>query len=352
MAVRFLGLLTRDGKENGMRRIMAVCDGNIRYAERLADYANERGKIPFRAVAFSSAERLREYAAKHSVEILLAGETVPAEELEGIQARQIIYLGEEKRADAARLPSVYKYQNSDRLMREVMACYDGEDWGESVPIAGRGHLIGIYSPVGRCGKTAFALTLAQVWKETEKTLLVSLEDCSGFGEMAGESYGECLSDLLYRYCHGGGCWEKLGAFVYSWGNVDYIPPARYPEDLEGISAMEMAGFLEDMAAESGYGVIVVDLGQMGRQAAEILDACDAVYMPVLEDWVSQAKVREFEAYLAGSGRDGVAERLEKLKLPSGNRPSAGENYPEQLLWGELGDFTRRLVRGGREREEE
>lgn len=335
-----------------MRKIMAVWDTNPLYAERLADFANERGRIPFRAVAFASAERLKEYAAKHSVEILLTGWDAAEEDLKEIRARQVIYLGEEKRADPERLPSVYKYQNSERLMREVMAWYEGEDGRESVSIAGRGRVIGVYSPVGRCRKTALALTLAQVWKEMERTLFVTLEDCSGLGEMTGETYGECLSDLLYRYRHGGSCWEKIGAFVYTWGNVDYIPPVRYPEDLEGISGMELAGFIEDMAAESGYGVIVVDVGQAGRQAGEILEACDAVYMPVLEDWVSQAKIREFESYLAESGRDGVAERLEKLKLPPGGRILAGENYPEQLLWGELGDFVRGLVGGGRDREEE
>ena len=280
-----------------MRKIMAVWDANPLYAERLADFANERGRIPFRAVAFASAERLKEYAGKHSVEILLAGWEVPQEELKEIRARQIIYLGEERRADPSRLPSVYKYQNSDRLMREVMACYEGAEGEESVSIAGRGRIIGVYSPVGRCRKTALALTLAQVWREEERTLFVTLEDCSGLQEMTGEAYGECLSDLLYRYRHGGSCWERIGAFVYTWGNVDYIPPARYPEDLEGVSGVELAGFLEDMAAESGYGVIVVDVGQMGRQAAEILESCDAVYMPVLEDWVSRAKVKEFETYL-------------------------------------------------------
>ena len=77
-----------------MRKIMAVWDANPLYAERLADFANERGRIPFRAVAFASAERLKEYAGKHSVETLLAGWEVPQEELKEIRARQIIYLGE------------------------------------------------------------------------------------------------------------------------------------------------------------------------------------------------------------------------------------------------------------------
>lgn len=335
-----------------MRKIMAVWDTSPLYAERLADFANEGGKLPFRAVAFSSADRLKEYAAKHSVEILLAGWNAPAEELKEIRARQIIYLGEEKRANPEKLPSVYKYQNSERIMREVMACYAGDETGKTISIAGRGKVIGVFSPVGRCGKTSLALTLAQVWRETERTLFVTLEDCSGFREMTGETYGECLSDLLYRYRHGGSCWEKIGAFVYTWGNVDYIPPFRYPEDMEGISGMELAGFLEDMASEAGYGILVVDMGQTGCQAAEVLEACDVIYMPVMEDRISQAKIREFEAGLSDSGRDGVLERLEKLKLPAGTRMSAGADYPDQLLWGEMGDYVRRLVGGGREREEE
>lgn len=336
-----------------MRKIMAVWDEDWLYAERLADFANEQGRIPFRALAFQTPEQLRVYGAKHSIEILLAGEEADREELRTVQARHVIYLGEERRASSGRLPSVYKYQNAEKLLREVMASYGGEGWGESVSIAGRGKLLGVYSPLGRCGKTALALTLAQIWKQEEKTLLISLEDCSGLGELTGEKHEECLSDLLYGYSHGEeNCWEKLGAFVYAWGNVDYIPPVRYPEDLEGVRAGELAEFLEDLTAESGYGVIVADLGQSGRQAAEILEACDGVYMPVLDDWISRAKVKEFEEYLRSSGRDGVADKLEKVKLPLSGRTYSGENYPEQLLWGELGDFVRSLVRGGREREGE
>ncbi len=336
-----------------MRKIMAVLDSDPLYGERLADFANERGRIPFRTLAFRSAEQLRPYAAKHTVEILLAGEDADREELREIPAGQVIYLGEERRTDTDRLPSVYKYQNADRLLREVMAAYGGGEWGESVSIAGRGKLLGVYSPLGRCGKTALALTLAQVWRQEEKTLLVSLEDCSGLGEMTGEKHEDCLSDLLYAYCHGDeNCWEKLGAFVYAWGSVDYIPPVRYPEDLDGIGAGELAEFLEDMAAESGYGVIVADLGQTGRQAAEILEVCDGVYMPVLDDWISRAKLKEFEEYLYASGREGVMAKLEKVRLPALSVSLPADSYPEQLLWGELGDFARGLVRGGREREGE
>ena len=69
-----------------MRKIMAVWDTNPLYAERLADFANERGRIPFRAVAFASADRLKEYAAKHSVEILLAGSDAPAVEVKEVRA--------------------------------------------------------------------------------------------------------------------------------------------------------------------------------------------------------------------------------------------------------------------------
>ena len=39
-----------------MRKIMAVYDEDPAYAQRLADYVNQKEKLPFAAMAFSSME--------------------------------------------------------------------------------------------------------------------------------------------------------------------------------------------------------------------------------------------------------------------------------------------------------
>lgn len=62
-------------------------------------------------------------------------------------------------------PAVYKYQSSETVIREVMACYGVENGVDTSPALlpkKEMRIIGIYSPVGRTQKTSFALTMGQI----------------------------------------------------------------------------------------------------------------------------------------------------------------------------------------------
>ena len=61
-----------------MKHILAVYDVDPVYAARFAEVVNQKEKIPFEVVAFSSIERLRAFAAEHPVKLLLLGEHVPS----------------------------------------------------------------------------------------------------------------------------------------------------------------------------------------------------------------------------------------------------------------------------------
>ena len=62
-----------------MEKIMAVYDVEPRYADRFADVTNQKEKVPFQVVAFTSLEALKEYAREHTIEILLISSAVPKE---------------------------------------------------------------------------------------------------------------------------------------------------------------------------------------------------------------------------------------------------------------------------------
>lgn len=67
-------------------------------------------------------------------------------------------------------------------------------------------------------------------------------------------------------------------------------------------------------------------------------------MPVREDGISLAKLEQYEKVLAMRGYEDVREKTKKLKLPFHSSFGQRENYVEQLVWGELGDYVRRLIR--------
>lgn len=328
-------------------RIMAVYDVDPFYADRFADFVNQKEKVPFAVLAFTSLERLEKYAGEHEIELLLINGSVPKEVIDRMGVGQVVMLADGDTVSVeGQYPSIYKYQATDCIMREVMACYCSGSVKESfAALGGRGDVIGIYSPVNRCLKTSFALTAGQLLSRESKVLCVNLEDCSGFGMLFKESYQTDLSDLLYFYRQGGYSWVRLSSVIYSWGDLDYIPPVRYPEDLCQVTAEEMADLLVRISRESPYDTVIVDLGQFGKKAASVLEVCGTVFMPVKDDCLSAAKVGEFEDYLACSGHEELRSRIQKIKLPYHSSFGRRENYLEQLLWGELGDYTRQLLKG-------
>lgn len=328
------------------KRIMAVFDVDPSYADRFAEAVNQRERVPFTVMAFTSIERLKQFAEENQVEILLADKSAK-EEIQGIEAGQVVILSDgEQIPDPGETPSVYKYQSADSIIREVMACYCTQAvFPAPSAIGHKSTLIGVYSPVNRCLKTSFSLTLGQILAKDGRVLFLSLEDCSGFRKLMGQAGPGDFSDVLYYFSQGSCGWARLKSLVYSWDNLDYIMPVRYPEDLCQIGAGQMAELLGKLSGEGIYEVIVVDFGQFGKKAAEVLEVCDGIYMPVKQDWISAAKIEEFEEYAKASGHEGIFKKTQKIKLPYHNNFGGQKNYLEQLLWGELGDYVRQLLKG-------
>ena len=327
-----------------MKHILAVYDVDPVYAARFAEVVNQKEKIPFEVVAFSSIERLRAFAAEHPVKLLLLGEHVPAEEKESIRAEKVILLSDNGgKPVSPSVPCVYKYQSSDAIVREVMTWY-GESPGELPEVSGRGlaKVLGVYSPVGRCLKTSFALTMGKLLAQEERVLYLNLEEFSGLSVLMKEEYKSDLSDLLYFYNGGSYNSLRLSSVVHTMGELDYIPPVTYAEDKNGIRQEVFSGLVQRIAADGTYEELILDVGGFCGGSEELLGICDVVYVPVKDDVVSTAKLEEWKTYLNRSGRSAVWEKLRFLKLPEPGPLPARESYLEQLLWSDLGDFVREL----------
>lgn len=331
-----------------MRRIMAIYDEDPFYAMRLSEVINRKERIPFEVMAFSSMERLKAYGREKVIELLLVSSQVAPEALKELEIKKTIFLWDGETAKREeQCPSVYKYQSSDSIIREVMACYcdEAEDATGTQTKAGAS-IIGIYSPIGRCLKTSLALTIGQLMAQESRTLYITLEEYSGLPILTGEDYREDLSDLMYCYSRGNHNVLRLNSVIHSMGGLDYIPPARYPEDLSHMEAQQMAELIRWVAGEGGIDVIILDVGSYGRCVFPLLEICRKIFMPVKEDPVSKAKEEEFFSYMERSGYGELEQKIKKLSLPSGSIRNNGGGYPEQLLWSELGDYARELLKGG------
>ena len=207
-----------------MKKMMAVYDTDPVYAERLSDYVNRKEKGIFFAQAFTSREKLMDFAKGNEIDVLLSGEPVDSGEVSGIPSHQKIYLTEDREKRTGQ--EIYKYQSGDDIIREVMAVYcelPGMEPALSALLGKRKRLIGVFSPVGRCGKTCLALAIGLLLAKEEKVLFVSLDTFTGFTELINEPWKRDLSDLIYYYKLGRFNGIRLNAVTYYLGDLAWLP---------------------------------------------------------------------------------------------------------------------------------
>ena len=322
------------------KQIMAILDEDEFFVTRLAEYINKREAIPFRAVPFTEVRMLEKYAAVHDTGILLADENCLAS-LEGMAGSfpVCISLTKQKgeRAAAREGSALYRYQPADRLISEIMSMIGSEALAESGP---RPELIGVCSPAGRSGKTSLAIALGFALSAGKRTLYINLESTHGFYELGVCTAGRTdMSDLLY-------CFRTspdqlpgtLQDVTERWQDLDYIVPARSCEDLKEIAADEWYEMFRKIAGAGSYGAMILDIDAGMKELCPLLSRCRSVYVPVIREDTSEAKVRSFLSALSEGGVN--PSKIFTVQVPV---PARTGRWPDCLSQGEIAAFAGRIL---------
>lgn len=330
------------------KSIFAVCDLDSSYACNLTDYLNEKRSTPFEVQAFTNIESLKKFAAAQEIEILLISTRAMCDEIRELPISRVVILSEGEQLQDLSLeeyPFVYKYQSSDQLISEVMEYYAGTKPGANlIATASKTKLIGIYSPVGRTGKTSFGLTLGEILSEDKAVLYLNLEEYSGFEDLFDLHYRTDITDLIYfARQKEGSLIYKLNSAIQSFHNLQYIPPALVSADLRDVSGEEWIAFLQEIMTYCEYDVILLDLGNQLDDLFQILQRCDCIYMPVMQDQAAKAKIAQYEHLLEMLDLREFSEKTRKFILPMQNIRKEDGDVIQQLVWGEMGKFVRRFL---------
>ena len=145
------------------RKIMVLFDPETEYAVRFMEYISRKGSIPLEIHVFTDFDRVKAYVMGGRAEILLVSERVMSDEISGWPVERIIILSEKAvREPGERYPHIYKYQSSNDVVREVMACYGSAAGQERArtedeivkPVF---RILGVYSPApsvpARCARS-------------------------------------------------------------------------------------------------------------------------------------------------------------------------------------------------------
>ncbi len=325
-----------------MKKILAVYDPDQNYAQRLTDYLT--GKMAFHLIHFTSLDVLKDYTKEHLVHVLLINQEAMKPEVKQWNIQKILYLTEmEGLTEIEECKAIYKYQSAEYMVRELMDCYEAFLPSEYKNAKTGPFVIGVYSPVRRCMKTSFCLAMGIVLAETQNVIYLNLEEMSGLEQMLEQSFDADLSDALFYYSED--CLNKqMDSVIAKIGKLDFIPPIRYIADKDAVSIDNLFGMVQELGREKDYDTIIIDVADGGPSLNGVLRFCKKIYMPICEDWISNAKIEEFERVMDIIGEQDLLRRIEKVKLPKLILKKGEQSYEEQLLWGEFGDYVRELVK--------
>ena len=314
------------------------------YGNRLKEFLYEQSYLPFEIVSFSSLEAIYGYEKKKNIGLLLTDTQFKESIVENIPIVAFVEsLQLEKDYEKF---AIFKYQPIENIIGKIIEIYKQltKEQTFQKSIHHETTLIGVYSPIGRCLKTSFSLTLGQLLSKKQSVLYITLESISGLNYLLDREYSFDLSDIIFSF-HEKSLEKRMDTMIDTFDQLHYIPPVKCPEDLKEITAEEFIGALQVIVRKSKYSTVIIDIGEGFGQPATLLSLCNIIYMPIKEDVMSECKIRAFEQLLHSINKEHILAKIQKLQLPYNHCFGGKQTYLDQLLWGELGDYTRNLIKG-------
>lgn len=300
-------------------RSLVICDQEENYAAALASFFTRKKGLALGVQVCSNLVQVMEFQKEHPIDILLIGNEFPKEDREKIKASNVFVLTSSEREDVRdQEKSVYRYQSGEAIMGEVVSrcseTYETESLFLKSVRKKQMKVIGIFSPIHRIGKTSYALEIGKKLAASQNVLYLNMEIYGGIGGYFPET-GQTLADALYysrqeRKNFG----AALAGMVKHLGPLDYLLPMKISEDMKAVEPEEWTCLLGQIANNSIYDVLILDIDEGIRGVYGILRLCTEIYVPTVSDEIAKAKLFQFEQELHVLGYDDVYRKIGRREM--------------------------------------
>lgn len=283
---------------------VVICDSEICYANALGENISERDDLAVKVYVCSNFTHVLELSKEKKIHIFIVDEKFTYTERTQIEANQIFVLARGKVTDLGSEEwAIGKYQCADEIIRQVFEFYVDRTKENVMRTMNkeRAKLLAVYSPIHRLGKTSFALALGKECAKKKKVLYLNLEEYSGAYETLDEELN--LGDLLYYLKQGNGnLGIRLKSATKKLDLLDVIAPIPVVMDLKEVSGKEWETLIRQLLENSRYEMVILDMSESVQGLFQLLELCDRVYMPLLNDDISMRKIQQYQ------------KNIEQLKL--------------------------------------
>lgn len=320
---------------------VAIYDSDINYLHHLSEYLRLREDFPYDILVFSSLDAFNK-STLDSIDIFITS-YIP-EFINTKDIGDVFFLTTESADTIDGFPCLCKYEPADTLLRKIM--------NKSTSICGtpfitndkQCFIIGVYSPVGRCGKTSLSLSLGCALSKTSPTLLISFDSFSLLPSFIEGERMRDISDLLFYFKEEpDNLKNKLLSLTYDIFQLKFLCPALSPLRIKTTEEKMWCQLIKEIARTWLYKYIVVDISDCFSSQEEFFKLSDIIYMPILNDYVSVCKVNNFMDFLShGTGVD--KDKFKSLTLPEMNNILTDTAYNNWIFSGTLFTYSSELAK--------
>ena len=277
-------------------RNLVICDREIRYADSLGENISMREDLAVKVYVCSNLEKVSELSREKTIHLFVVDEGYAYDARSKIDASQVFVLGRGKVADLGEEEcQVGKYQCAEEIIREIFEVYIDKTKENVMRNMGNhvAKLVAVYSPIHRIGKTTFAIEMGKECAKKKRVLYLNMEEYAAFEDTTQE--GLNLGDLLYYIKQrNGNLGVRLPSAVTKMEELDVVSAIPIAQDLKEIPQKEWQMLLEELLTNSTYEIVIVDVSESVQGLMHILESCDKVYMPILEDEISLRKIQQYD----------------------------------------------------------
>ncbi len=329
---------------------IAIFDNDSDYANSLADYFRLKGCISSQIIVFTKIDSFKDYAQEHSFDILLINhEFLPDISTDTDSFPQNFFILCEHRNLTKPDDTMYlfKYTSADDILRQVMTSYRPVMDGATISFCDnhKCNIIGIYSPVNRCGKTSFALALALHFSLTYSCVFISFDNFSTINSLIQDvgNTNNTIDDLLYYFTGSPKLLKsKLLSFVKHIQQLDVIAPSEQTCAIAELNTSERLQFIQSIADTGRYDYIFMDIGNISP-AQPLFKICQRIYIPApTDDTYSDEKINLFMASIDNLTSEGRV-LIKPITLPVIHFHKHSPEYLYSLTSGDMKHLVASLV---------
>lgn len=279
-----------------IRIILADSDGL--YLDKLTNYFIEKTSM-FEVYSFTSKESLIRFTkdGENKIDIVLSTEAFIDDIKDNVNIPVKILLSNNS-YDDTEIANINKYQKAEKMIKDILILY-AEKTGRMGAILSNKkstNVIGVYSPVGGCGKTTISLALSRYLASIGKRVFyLNYEIINSTSEFLNCSPKGSFSEVLLSLkTKGANVALQIISNEYKDENlkISYINPSESALELNEITTQEKVALIRQLDTMGEFDSIIIDFdNDFTAEKQELLEACDLILMPFTTDSASLRKMR-------------------------------------------------------------